>query len=527
MKKKRLLTLLKQNTGLNKIKAALFICIIFCIQNICCADENQINEESTLKSLEKHIIDKNAMANVNRDEINKSEFTDDKKQASMNVNDKLGQPISAAPTEVVQPIVSGHDTQKAVLDKVATIDDNLQKDIKESEVKSHIIAPVVINPPSVEKDISDNNTMSIILDKTENNVATKENKDKIMKQNVTDPNHDNVEISLNGIIKDGGIDLSKSVNNDMVNTNGNMTQIMPLDTKDIVIDEKVLKKVDKQITDVDEKYEQEKKKEADEKEKKELMKAVSEEKTVPDNTSAEQQLETKPSVATAERDIKRKDDIKKVLLELRKDNADKKETHNAQKDDQSKKITGIDFEKLFTTFNAKQALNYDYHSAKFNNFGFLENAGEIKLIKQTIIEQKNPELKKEREEKERQATLLQSQKQAVKEALRITIGGEKMRVASLVYFDDNNWRARVGRKVISSQDKTLSNAAVVKVNKTSIAFLLKKTSQQLVERVKKIRKEGGSYSHNYYLIPDGKKTYIAFKLFIGQTIDLDTLKISG
>ena len=99
----------------------------------------------------------------------------------------------------------------------------------------------------------------------------------------------------------------------------------------------------------------------------------------------------------------------------------------------------------------------------------------------------------------------------------------------MVYLNDKDWKARVNRENVNYKNKDSKNfngAMIVKSNKTSMIFLLL-TPNKMVETVKKIKEENASYSKNYYLVREGKDTYIAFKLFIGQTINLDTMKIKG
>lgn len=508
MKKKWFFTSLKGNIGFNKIKTALLVCAIFCNKNICFADENKPSEDDIMKLLEKSIVDGNAVVDEKKNEISKQETTNDAIKPNIIKSNKNDNSIPVTLTEDAKQIASNNDATKAVLKEIATIKNGLSQEIKEdNETKPDATATIATNADAFGK----KNTIPVVLGK--------DDKEKPAEQvKAVDGNGTNILVKK--IVGDEGV----AMDDKKAGVGDNMTKIAPIDTKDIVIDEKVLKKVDEQIADLDKKQEQEKQRE--ENKKKELIKEANELNEIKNKTGEEKPVGDVIPVIIEADDVKINEKAKKERPEQQKKGEDKKDNKNSQKDDKTKKITGIDFEKLFTTFNTRQALKHNFSDLKAIYFGFLENASEIKLIRRTIIEQKNPELRKEREEKERQSTLLQSQQKVLKTTFKSSVS-DTMRVASLVYFDDSNWRARVNNKIISNKDKTLKNVVVVKVNKTSIAFLLKKTSFQLVERVKKIRKDGGSYSNNYYLVPDGKKTYIAFKLFIGQKIDLNTLKISG
>ena len=518
MKKKWFFTSLKDNICFNKIKTALLVCVMFCNKNICFADENKPAEEDVNKLLEKSIIEGSAVVDEEKNETNKQEVTDNTIKPDVSKDDKIDKSMSAVSAEAdSKQIASNNDATQAVLAEIATIKEGSMQEKIDNKTKSDVTAPIGKTTDGVVKDIVVNNIIPPIVGEKDKNIVIKDNKEKTIEQKKVIGNGD-VDVTDKKIADSGGV----AINNKEADVDSNMTKIAPLDTKDIVIDEKVLKKVDEQIANIDKKQELEKQKEESEKKEQEPIKETNE----LNKTGKEKPAEVRIPIVIEAADAKVDEEANKEKPEQQKKGEDKKANENTQKDDKTKKITGIDFEKLFTTFNTKQALKHNFNDLNAHYFGFLENANEMKLIRRIIIEQKNPELKREREEKEKQSTLLQRQQQVLKTTFKSSIS-DIMRVASLVYFNNDNWRARVGGRVISNKDKTLKNVAVVKVNKTSIAFLLKKTSSQLVEQVKKIRKEGGSYSNNYYLIPDGKKTYIAFKLFIGQKIDLNTLKISG
>ena len=190
-------------------------------------------------------------------------------------------------------------------------------------------------------------------------------------------------------------------------------------------------------------------------------------------------------------------------------------------------VEEVNVDKLFTIFEIKKALDFDYNKIKGENFSLLENAEELKTIKQVIKEQHDPVIKMKREREEKIKKENEQKMQSYKDIVKPV--ENTLYISSLFYLSDNAWRTRINRKKITNKekDKTLiNNTSIVKVNKTSIIFLLQKPNT-LVDKVKKIKESKVSYSNNYYLVADGKDIYIAFKLFIGQKINLDTMVITG
>lgn len=190
-------------------------------------------------------------------------------------------------------------------------------------------------------------------------------------------------------------------------------------------------------------------------------------------------------------------------------------------------VEEVNVDKLFTIFEIKKALDFDYNKIKGENFSLLENAEELKTIKQVIKEQHDPAIKMKREREEKIKKENEQKMQSYKDIVKPI--ENTLYISSLFYLSDNDWRTRINRKKITNKekDKTLiNNTSIVKVNKTSIIFLLQKPNT-LVDKVKKIKESKVSYSNNYYLVADGKDIYIAFKLFIGQKINLDTMVITG
>ena len=186
---------------------------------------------------------------------------------------------------------------------------------------------------------------------------------------------------------------------------------------------------------------------------------------------------------------------------------------------------GIKINNLFTIIDQESILNIDYSSIKFDNFGFLENEEELNIIKHTLKEQQDPELRRIHEEKDRL-------KQEIKSKIKNfnTPIERSLKIYSLVFLDENNWEAKINHEIFNNKNKnkkTLFDTGIVKVDNNSITFLVKKTDDLMVKKVQLIKKRKLPYSNNYYLVKKGKKTYVAFKLFNGQKIKLDTMIIIG
>lgn len=185
----------------------------------------------------------------------------------------------------------------------------------------------------------------------------------------------------------------------------------------------------------------------------------------------------------------------------------------------------IGMDNLFTKIDQDSILNIDYNNVKFDNFNFLENEEELDIIKHILKEQQDPELRKISEEKDRLKQEIRSKIKNLNTPIE-----RSLKVYSLVFFNENNWEAKINYEIFNNNNKnkkTLFDTGIVKVDDNSIIFLVKKTDDLMVKKVKLIKKNKLPYSNNYYLIKKGKKTYVAFKLFNGQKIKLDTMTIIG
>ena len=100
----------------------------------------------------------------------------------------------------------------------------------------------------------------------------------------------------------------------------------------------------------------------------------------------------------------------------------------------------------------------------------------------------------------------------------------------MVYFNDKDWIVRVNKQIIPYKDKdNLKNdvVSILKVDKTSVVFVMNATDEWLVKKVNDLISKNVPYKNSYFVIRQKHKTYVAFKLYIGQRIDLNTMKIGG
>ena len=197
----------------------------------------------------------------------------------------------------------------------------------------------------------------------------------------------------------------------------------------------------------------------------------------------------------------------------------------AEKVKMKKQIPDEEMGKLITTFDLNKALDYNYDTIKYINGGFLENASEFRVLKQTLKEQINPELKKKKDEEE-------AKKKSLAEAIKkgkVEKPFNGIHLTSLLFVSGDEWVCRINSKVIKSENRNKkgSNFSIVKVNKTSIVFLLKKTTKTMIKQVETLIEKKYPYYQNYFITEENDQQHIGVKLFVGQTIDFDTMRIIG
>ena len=177
---------------------------------------------------------------------------------------------------------------------------------------------------------------------------------------------------------------------------------------------------------------------------------------------------------------------------------------------------------LFIKFDIQKAIDFDYNNIKYTNFGFLENNDELKIIKKIIKEQQDPEIRRIHDENAKM-------KQNIQFSMMVKKPKKQLKVYNLIYFNENNWTATINNETLNNNNirtKTIMGVKIVKINKLSIIFLMKNANNDVIKKIKSIKKNNSPYSENYYLIERNKKTYVAFKLFVGQKIDLETMEIN-
>ena len=176
---------------------------------------------------------------------------------------------------------------------------------------------------------------------------------------------------------------------------------------------------------------------------------------------------------------------------------------------------------LFIDFDANKTLDFNYNDVEFHNFAFLEDNEEIEIIKRILAEQQNPDLKKILNKDGIQQNIIFDQNFNKKPE-------HSLKISSLVFFNRKKWNAKINNNLVNqASKKTFFEAKIATVNKTNIVFLIQNPSKKIIEKVRLIKDENLSYSNSYYVIKRGNKTQIAFKLYVGQKIDLDTMKIVG
>lgn len=102
-----------------------------------------------------------------------------------------------------------------------------------------------------------------------------------------------------------------------------------------------------------------------------------------------------------------------------------------------------------------------------------------------------------------------------------------LKLSSLYYYNDNNWGCKINDKFIkkSNQNNVNSNVSIVKINKDSILFVLNKTKEKDIEKIRKLKKTKYKYSSDYYIVKNGTTKSLMFRLYIGQSIDLNSFEI--
>ena len=211
------------------------------------------------------------------------------------------------------------------------------------------------------------------------------------------------------------------------------------------------------------------------------------------------------------------------LAENKEENKTKQENKDIKKNNKNV------FDKLYTIFDFKKAMDFDYNKVKYFNYGFLENVEERKIIKQ-MVEKTYKEQEQIEKKKEIKKKISDFNKESNNKKKVIIRENNILQVYSLVYFNENDWKCKINNKVINNDnlyDIFNNKVSILNINKGSITFMLRRTDSKTIKIVKNIQENKSSYYYNYYIINEKGKDYVVFKLFIGQKIDLNTMKISG
>ena len=102
-----------------------------------------------------------------------------------------------------------------------------------------------------------------------------------------------------------------------------------------------------------------------------------------------------------------------------------------------------------------------------------------------------------------------------------------LKLSSLYYYDDNNWGCKINNRFVkkSNQNDAHNDVSIVKVNKDSILFVLNRTKEDDIEKIRKLKKSNYQYRSDYYIVKNGKTQSVMFRLHIGQSINLKSFKI--
>ncbi len=175
----------------------------------------------------------------------------------------------------------------------------------------------------------------------------------------------------------------------------------------------------------------------------------------------------------------------------------------------------------FIKFENDKYLNLDIDSIEYYDAGILEDKNKFKFCYKTFMVQNDP-ITKQKEINKNEAENIIKQN-------NLKISTQFVKLTSLVYFDDKHWDCKINNKTFNykTQNEVHKNVSIVKVNKQSILFVLNNTTEDIINKIIDIKKKKKKYHTNFYIVSNGGKKVFMFRLFIGQTIDLQTLKISG
>ena len=180
-----------------------------------------------------------------------------------------------------------------------------------------------------------------------------------------------------------------------------------------------------------------------------------------------------------------------------------------------KQATTINLNNKIITFQINRALNVDFNDIKVDDgIGFLHSDDEYQALYNMFVNQ-NIKLNT----RQRMQDMQDDEDGYIKEM--------NLKLSSLYYYDDNNWGCKINNRFIkkSNQNDAHNNVSIVKVNKDSILFVLNRTKEDDIEKIRKLKKSNYQYRSDYYIVKNGKTQSVMFRLHIGQSINLKSFKI--
>ena len=178
-----------------------------------------------------------------------------------------------------------------------------------------------------------------------------------------------------------------------------------------------------------------------------------------------------------------------------------------------KQATTINLNNKIITFQINRALNVDFNDIKVDDgIGFLHSDDEYQALYNKFIQQNIRDAQQRMRD-------IQDNDDYIKEV--------NLKLSSLYYYDDNNWGCKINNRFIkkSNQNDAHNNVSIVKVNKDSILFVLNRTKEDDIEKIRKLKKSNYQYRSDYYIVKNGKTQSVMFRLHIGQSINLKSFKI--
>ena len=162
-------------------------------------------------------------------------------------------------------------------------------------------------------------------------------------------------------------------------------------------------------------------------------------------------------------------------------------------------------------------MNFDIDDIQYYKWFLVESNDEYDFMYNKFLEQNDPVKKKQLEEQINNKNLSSKAKSS----------DYNISLTNLTYFNIKNWSCRINNKDITykNQENCHKNVSIVKVNKQSVLFVMNETNEDILKKIKDIQKEKKPYYTNFYIIKHNTKRVAMFRLFTGQSINLETMQI--